>query len=1118
MRNAFTCLLALCLPLPLLAVDVPVKPDWTPSITLPAGLPNEKPIELASASYEVSVRGLFADTTATLVFRNPNGRALFGDLDVPLPDGATVCGYALDVDGHLVDGVVVGKDQGRVIVESERRRRIDPGLVEQVRGNDFRTSIFPLPAGGTRTVRLSWTAELDVAGDQAAARVPLPRTLLPVLDLKVDINAGTVEPTLGGFGNLALTRWHDSHVAEAHLTDVTPGDDLLIRLPDLPPRLVMVEERQGERFIAVAEAPATAAAAATAPLPQPKRLAVAWDASGSRTEAGIAAGRQCLLELLKRWPGTALDVVVFRDVPEPAVRCADADALAKLLDGVAYDGGTALARLDLRRAALPDGADAAWILVSDGLGTVPGASGLPATDDVPVQCVAAESVRDAGLLRLLAARTGGRVVDALAEPAARAAERLTAPAPGLLRVDAPDGVLADVEIGRCQDRTLVLARLTGDGEIDLVRGVPGAPGDHARIAVRAADAIPGVTVARAWAGARAEELGVFPAENADALLALGRKYGLVTPGTSLLVLERLDQYLRHHVEPPESLPDMRAQYFTLLKQRGDHQERSHADQVERIVNLWHERVTWWERGQPGAPLDREATATGAVVVPEPVSVPEDGAHAVDRSGHFGAPVAAAAAPAAPPVAAVDLPELAADDPAPQGREEAAADSEMGGSGGFFAIGGGGAPPRRGTRGGDPEGLAGTIAIAPFEPGTPYLAALAAVPPDQAYTAYLRERASHRVSPSFYLDCASFLLPIDAHLGRRVLSNLAELKLDDPALLRVYAWRLQQAGDLDGAVAALRAVLRLRPDQPQSYRDLALALGARGESAKTAADLEEAMGLLLRVATHQPIDAAELGDPSEIDLAWMRAPDLDLIAVEELNALVARAGRGGFDRAVAVPAIDPRLVKNLDDDVRVVMSWDQDATDIDLHVIEPAGDEGFYGHRFTTGGGQVSRDCTQGYGPEEYVLRASASGDYQIRCQFYGSHVTTLYGPVTVVATVFLDWGRPTQRKQVMTLRLDQPGEGIPVGTLHLGGAAGTKPSPVAAARTITRAQLAGLHPGQDRIAIVGLLGDPVRVDGGGLTVLVYRLDGGDTLRLALGPDLLWAHEVADGAERDLALH
>ncbi|HUS48133.1 MAG TPA: hypothetical protein VM098_08435 [Phycisphaerae bacterium] len=36
-------------------------------------------------------------------------------------------------------------------------------------------------------------------------------------------------------------------------------------------------------------------------------------------------------------------------------------------------------------------------------------------------------------------------------------------------------------------------------------------------------------------------------------------------------------------------------------------------------------------------------------------------------------------------------------------------------------------------------------------------------------------------------------------------------------------------------------------------------------------------------------------------------------------------------------LDPRLVKLLACDIRIVLTWDADMTDMDLHVVEPFGE-------------------------------------------------------------------------------------------------------------------------------------------------------------------------------------
>ncbi|MFY9259390.1 MAG: hypothetical protein WAO71_02645 [Gallionella sp.] len=53
-------------------------------------------------------------------------------------------------------------------------------------------------------------------------------------------------------------------------------------------------------------------------------------------------------------------------------------------------------------------------------------------------------------------------------------------------------------------------------------------------------------------------------------------------------------------------------------------------------------------------------------------------------------------------------------------------------------------------------------------------------------------------------------------------------------------------------------------------------------------------------------------------------------------------------------------------LRVILSWDSDSTDLDLHVISPDGAHVFYGNRVAKNGAALDVDVTTGYGPEIYA--------------------------------------------------------------------------------------------------------------------------------------------------------
>jgi hypothetical protein len=148
----------------------------------------------------------------------------------------------------------------------------------------------------------------------------------------------------------------------------------------------------------------------------------------------------------------------------------------------------------------------------------------------------------------------------------------------------------------------------------------------------------------------------------------------------------------------------------------------------------------------------------------------------------------------------------------------------------------------------------------------------------------------------------------------------------------------------------------RSDHPQPKRLLALVLARRaaagGGGAK--ADLQRAIGLLVEIAL-QPVDDRWTG--------------IDLISVVEANNLLATLRAKGGD----VP-MDARLIHNMASDVRIVIDWSNDAADIDLWVDEPNGERAIFNNPRTRIGGHLSNDMTQGFGPEEYLLRRAAPGE------------------------------------------------------------------------------------------------------------------------------------------------
>jgi len=108
-------------------------------------------------------------------------------------------------------------------------------------------------------------------------------------------------------------------------------------------------------------------------------------------------------------------------------------------------------------------------------------------------------------------------------------------------------------------------------------------------------------------------------------------------------------------------------------------------------------------------------------------------------------------------------------------------------------------------------------------------------------------------------------------------------------------------------------------------------------------------------------------------------------------------------------------------LRVVLSWDSDGTDLDLHVVSPDGEHVFYANRVSANGGALDVDVTTGYGPEIYSNPAPQKGVYYVFVNYYGA------GPnhedvTTAQVAIVTQEGTLSEKRQVVQVPMRKPGE------------------------------------------------------------------------------------------------
>lgn len=1040
------------------------------------------PIELETLDARVRIHGFLAETTLELTFFNSDPRRLEGDFLLSLPDGAVVSGYGLDVDGVLVDGVVVEKDKARIVFERELRRDVDPGLIEWVGGNLFRTRVYPIEGESRRTIRVRYAEKLDFRRGKAVYRLPLgglPK--LRKVGLSVEVFEPDRRPRIRRHPFAQLEERLEAGVfsAGASADDLEPGEDLEIVLAAAQRTMVLAEGAGGEVAFAVADfRPPRSSTRRTSP----RRLALFWDASFSRQATDSGKALELIAGLLRQWRPAAVSLTVFRDRAEAPVsfdvrhgRCSE---LLATLSEVVYDGATEWRGLELPPGFGADGA----VLLGDGRITF-GSRRLPDLG-VPTYVFGSGVDPDGPLLRHLAESTGGAFFDLTARTPGSILEELRR-APVSLRqveVSVDRGEVRELEapIGRPVDGgTVVTGLLVGEAaRLTLVYG--GGDGEERRrsVALRARPPASGL-VSRFRAQQKLGRLALFPQENRQQLLSLGREHGLVTPETSLLVLEDLEQYLQYEVEPPASLAEMRREYHQEMEEIRQEARDVSDGYLEFLREQWREYLAWSGRSfdvpppaadQPGEPPPRperepeSAVGSESRAADQPRRDPLAARPAVARTvrgvvtDDGGGPMPGVTVRLesesllAPLTLTSDAEGVYQTPVLTPGDYEISFSLE-----GFSTV-------ERLVRVGRDEDLrldvmlslafaeemhvvtgvipaksiqpARDIVLQPWTPEVPYLDAFAAVPDDGLYGAYLEQRRAYGSSPAFFVDCSRLFF--DRGLrpeGLRIASNLLELGVEDPRLIRGAANLFLGTGAWDRAVALFETLVRLRPELPQSNRDLAQALILRAEARQAAdpaaarRDFQRAAGLLYQVAFEPWGPVA-----SPLQIAYSdeaRFEEIGRIALVEYNWVLHKLESLPAAGEEVVQA-DATWIQPVTADLRIVLSWNDEFADMDLWVIEPSGEKVYFGHPRSAAGGLLSEDCTSGLGPESYVAKKAMPGTYRILVDYFGGVGPELLGPVTVQTLIVTGFGTDAEQIELESVRLDTSGDTMEIGTIVIG--------------------------------------------------------------------------------------
>ncbi len=259
----------------------------------------EWPLPLRKLVVDVVVQDGVVRTTLDHTFFNPQNRDLEGVYQFSLPSDAAVSRLAMYVDGVLMEGGIVERNRGRNIYEDIVYRRRDPALLEWMSGNELKVRIFPLPARTEKRILMSYTQVLERLYDTRRLVVPIPDIDGPVGQVTFHVRVAD------GAGDLVTSTSHSisvvddgpDRIATFEAKDHVIGRDLVLALRADKPERTMVRsyvDDAGQYLLARVQPKLDAAR----PSREPQDWVVLFDTSASRNPAAIRAQERMLVGLL----------------------------------------------------------------------------------------------------------------------------------------------------------------------------------------------------------------------------------------------------------------------------------------------------------------------------------------------------------------------------------------------------------------------------------------------------------------------------------------------------------------------------------------------------------------------------------------------------------------------------------------------------------------------------------------------------------------------------------------------------------------------------------------------------------------------------------------------------
>src|SRR5213082_1807130 len=322
------------------------------------------PLEVTSHQVNVKIDGQVAITSIDQEFYNPNDQRLEGFYMFPVPKGAHLDKFSMEIGGKSVDAEFVPAEKARGIYEDIVRKMRDPALLEYAGRDLFKVRIFPIEPRSRKPIKISYSELLRSDAGTVTYSYPLSTekfSAQPIQSLSVKVEVKTEQPLASIYSPS-----HKVEIKRDGANRAVIGYESKDETPDTDFQLVYNSEARDVGLSLIVHKPAgedgyflllAAPTIAKETKPAAKDVVFVVDTSGSMAGAKLQQAQKALRFCVENLTAEdRFEIVRFSTEAEPLFKnlvASDAEHRKRaneFIDGLKPIGGTAIA--DALQAAL----------------------------------------------------------------------------------------------------------------------------------------------------------------------------------------------------------------------------------------------------------------------------------------------------------------------------------------------------------------------------------------------------------------------------------------------------------------------------------------------------------------------------------------------------------------------------------------------------------------------------------------------------------------------------------------------------------------------------------------------------------------------------------------------